>query len=101
MSESKHVFAESKGLTDDSYEKNLIADSGRIFTTDRPFPVQNARTPPSAYIRVTAPAMAFRPRTGARGLSEVPPRSGGRVIRNIFRRSNGAVHVLDTAQFAR
>ena len=64
--------------------------------TDKPFPVQKARTPPSEYIRVTALAMALNPRTGAWGLSEVPPASGERVMRNIFRRSKGAVQVLET-----
>lgn len=37
-------------LTEDSYEKNLIADSGNIFATDNPFPTQKASTPPSRYI---------------------------------------------------
>lgn len=33
-----------------------MADSGKILSTFRPFPTQNARTPPpAAYIRPTAP----------------------------------------------
>lgn len=78
----------------------MIADSGKILITDKAFPVQNARTPPSAYMRVTALAIAFNPRTGAVGLSEGPPASGDRVIKNIFRRSKGAVHVLETGDLS-
>ena len=73
-----------------------MADSGKIFATESPFPVQKARTPPSEYIRATALPIARTPRTGAFELSETPPRSGGRVMRKILSRSNGAVHVRDT-----
>lgn len=75
-----------------------MADSGRIFTTERPLPVQNARTPPSAYILEIAPKIAWRPRAGACEESVVPPSSGGRVIRKIFNLSNGAVHVRETSR---
>jgi hypothetical protein len=77
---------------------NLIADSGRILATDSPLPTQKAATPPSAYIRVIADIIAFAPRTPASGLSEVPPRSGGLVIRKTFKRSNGAVDVRETVR---
>ena len=75
---------------------NLIADSGRILATDSPLPTQKAATPPSAYIRATADIIAFAPRTPASGSREVPPRSGGLVIRKTFNRSNGAVDVRET-----
>ena len=42
-----------------------MADSGKIFTTERPLPVQNASTPPSAYMRPMAFTIALNPRTGA------------------------------------
>lgn len=74
-----------------------MADSGRIFATERPLPVQNPSTPPSAYILAIALPIALRPLTGACGVSDVPPSSGGRVIKKIFSLSNGAVHVRDTA----
>lgn len=76
---------------------NFMADSGNIFITESPFPVQKAKIPPSAYIRATAPPIAFKPQTPGLGRTEVPPISGGRVIKKILRRSNGAVHVLETA----
>lgn len=84
--------------TEDSYAKNLMADSGKILATDRPLPVQKARIPPSAYMR----AMAFLKTAiliglGLEGMGQ-PPRWGGRVIRNTFSRSNGAVHVRDTIE---
>jgi hypothetical protein len=82
--------------TEASYVKNLIADSGKIFATDSPLPTQKAAIPPSAYIRAIADMIALAPRTVDSGCSEVPPRSGGLVIRKIFRRSNGAVDVRDT-----
>lgn len=84
--------------TVDSYVKNLIADSGNILATDRPLPVQKAKTPPSAYIRATAFPIALAPNKLGFAVNNVPPRSGGRVIRNIFSRSKGAVHVRDTAE---
>lgn len=80
-------------LTEDSYDRNLMADSGRIFATDSPFPIQNPRIPFSTYILVTASVTAFIPNdldTTARA------GSGCRVIRNIFSRSNGAVQVRET-----
>ena len=73
---------------------NLIADSGRILATDSPLPTQKAATPPSAYIRVSADIIAFAPRTPVS--RDAPPRSGGRVIRKTFKRSNGAVDVRET-----
>jgi len=80
-----------KILTEDSYAKNLMADSGKILATERPLPVQNARTPPpSEYIRVMAFAMTLTP------VPFVPRSSGGRVMRKILSRSNGAVHVRET-----
>lgn len=82
-------------LTDDSYVKNLIADSGKIFATDRPFPVQKESRPPSAYMRTTAFPIALTPPIPLEP-SAVPPKSAGRVMRNIFKRSKGAVHVLET-----
>ena len=87
------VFEEGKHPTEDSYERNLIADSGRIFATDSPFPIQNPRTPFSTYIFVIALVIAFIPND-----LDVTARvgSGCRVIRNIFSRSNGAVHVRET-----
>jgi hypothetical protein len=93
---SRAVIGMREGHTDASYVKNLIADSGKIFATDNPLPTQKAAIPPSAYIRAIAEIIAFAPRTLASGCSEVPPRSGGLVIRKIFRRSNGAVDVRDT-----
>ena len=86
-------------LTDDSYAKNFIADSGKIFATDRPFPVQKASRPPSAYIRVTADASTLNPPGGFAAVAgcSAPPSSGGLVIRNTFKRSKGAVQVRDTS----
>jgi hypothetical protein len=79
-----------------SYAKNLIADSGIIFATERPFPVQKANMPPSAYIRTTAFDIAsFTPPRLGFGVS-APPKSEGCVIKKILRRSNGAVHVRET-----
>lgn len=75
---------------------NLIADSGNILATLRPLPVQKAKTPPSEYIRPMAFTMALAPIKPGLGAKGVPPRSGGRVMRNIFKRSKGAVHVLET-----
>jgi len=88
---------EGKKHTDDSYEKNLMADSGNILATDSPLPVQKPSNPPSAYIRTMAVPRFRRPdlRTPS---NCVPPSSGGRVMRKIFNRSNGAVHVRDTNQ---
>jgi hypothetical protein len=70
-----------------------MADSGRIFATDSPFPIQKPRIPFSTYILVIALVTAFIPndldtmeRAG----------SGCRVIKNIFSRSNGAVNVRET-----
>ena len=86
-------FREQDHLTEDSYDKNLMADSGRIFATDSPLPIQNPRTPFSTYIFVIALVIAFIPNdldTAARA------GSGCRVIRNIFNRSNGAVKVRET-----
>ena len=77
---------------------NFMADSGNIFNTESPFPVQKAKTPPSAYMRATAPPIAFKPLTLGLGPTEVPPISGARVIKKTLRRSNGAVHVLETAR---
>lgn len=76
-----------------------MADSGKILATDKPLPVQNARRPPSAYIRAMAPAIALAPCRLGFGDKGVPPRSGGRVIKNIFSRSKGAVQVRDTEIF--
>ena len=90
------VTGMGEGHTEASYVKNLIADSGKIFATDNPLPTQKAAIPPSAYIRAIADIIAFAPRTVASGCREVPPRSGGLVIRKTFRRSNGAVDVRDT-----
>jgi hypothetical protein len=73
-----------------------MADSGKIFAIDSALPTQNPRMPPSAYIRVTALRMACAPLTPPPDPTVVPPRSGGRVMRKIFNRSKGAVHVLDT-----
>ena len=73
-----------------------MADSGKIFSTERPLPVQNARMPPSAYMRRMAPAIALNPCVGVAAVSAVPPNSGGRVIKKIFSLSNGAVQVRDT-----
>ena len=75
-----------------------MADSGSILATERPLPVQNARMPPSEYILAMAPSIALTPRTGVWAETVVPPSSGGRVIRKIFKRSNGAVHVRETAR---
>lgn len=50
-------------------------------------------------MRTTALDMALIPRIGALGLSDTPPRSGGRVIKKILRRSKGAVHVRDTGVY--
>jgi len=71
-----------------------MADSGRIFATDSPFPIQNPRTPFSTYIFVTASVIAFIPND----LDTAAARTGSgcRVIRNIFNRSNGAVNVRET-----
>lgn len=76
-----------------------MADSGNILATERPLPVQKAKTPPSEYIRTTALAIVLIPVTlpGVE-VTGAPPRSGGRVMRKILRRSNGAVHVLETNQ---
>jgi hypothetical protein len=93
---ARAATGDGTGRTEASYVKNLIADSGKIFTTDNPLPTQKAATPPSAYIRATADIIALRPRTRASGCSDVPPRSGGLVIRKTLRRSNGAVAVRDT-----
>jgi len=76
--------------------KNLIADSGKIFATDKPFPVQKESRPPSAYMRATAFPIAFTPPIPL-DPTVVPPKSGGLVIKNIFNRSKGAVHVLETS----
>lgn len=97
-SSSKRVAGMRERHTADSYVKNLIADSGNIFVTDNPLPTQKAAIPPSAYIRAIADIIAFVPRTVASGCSEVPPRSGGLVIRKTLRRSNGAVDVRDTVR---
>jgi hypothetical protein len=93
---SRAVTGMREGHTEASYVKNLIADSGKIFATDNPLPTQKAATPPSAYIRAIADMIAFAPRTPDSGCSEVPPRSGGLVIRKTLRRSNGAVDDRDT-----
>ena len=76
--------------------KNLIADSGNIFATERPFPVQNAITPPSAYIRETALPINFVPPFIAEGVGVAGRASVARVIRNILSLSKGAVHVRET-----
>ena len=73
-----------------------MADSGNIFATDSPLPVQNANTPPSAYIRPTADAVILK--ADCRAAVGTPPSSGGRVIKKTFSRSKGAVHVLDTGR---
>jgi hypothetical protein len=52
--------------------------------------------PPSAYILAMALAIALAPWRLGFGDRGVPPRSGGLVIKNIFNRSKGAVHVRDT-----
>jgi len=70
-----------------------MADSGRIFATDSPFPIQKPRTPFSTYIFVTALEMAFIPNDLD---AAVTAGSGCRVIKNIFSRSNGAVNVRET-----
>ena len=70
-----------------------MADSGRIFATDSPFPIQKPRTPFSTYIFVTALVIAFMPKDLD---VTVTTGSGCRVIRNIFSRSNGAVNVRET-----
>ena len=80
-------------LTEDSYDRNLMADSGRIFATDSPFPIQKPSTPFSTYILVTALDIAFIPNDLD---TAVRAGSGCRVIRNIFNRSNGAVNVRET-----
>lgn len=70
-----------------------MADSGRIFTTDNPFPIQNPRIPFSTYMLVTALVIAFIPKDlDARAREGL----GCRVIKNILSRSNGAVHVRET-----
>lgn len=70
-----------------------MADSGRIFTTDNPFPIQNPRTPFSTYMLVIALVIAFIPNDlDARATDGL----GCRVIKNIFSRSNGAVNVRET-----
>ena len=78
-----------------------MALSGNIFATDKPFPTQKARTPPSRYIWVIAPPIARAPRAAAWAVPEMSLRvapliSGGRVIKKTLRRSKGAVHVRDT-----
>jgi hypothetical protein len=89
----KIQLQEWRHITEDSYERNLIADSGRIFTTDNPFPIQNPRIPFSTYMLVIALPIAFIPNDLD---ARVTVGSGCRVIRNIFSRSNGAVHVRET-----
>jgi hypothetical protein len=73
-----------------------MADSGRIFATDSPFPIQKPRTPFSTYMLVTALVIAFIP-------SDLVVRardgSGGRVIKNILSRSRGAVNVRETGDW--
>ena len=76
-----------------------MADSGKILATERPFPVQKAKKPPSEYIRATAFVMGFTPFTCTLAAAgDGPPNSGDLVIRNIFSRSRGAVQVRDTAK---
>lgn len=70
-----------------------MADSGRIFATDNPFPIQNPRTPFSTYMFVTALVIAFIPNDPD---ARVTDRFGCRVIKNILSRSSGAVHVRET-----
>jgi hypothetical protein len=90
---SKIRSQEGEHLTEDSYDKNLMADSGRIFATDNPFPIQNPRIPFSTYIFVIALVTAFIP-------SDLDARatdgSGCRVIKKILSRSSGAVNVRET-----
>ena len=70
-----------------------MADSGRIFATDNPFPIQNPRIPFSTYMLVIALVIAFIPNDlDARATDG----SGGRVIKNILSRSRGAVNVRET-----
>ena len=88
-------------LTEVSYEKNLIADSGKIFATDKPLPTQKPLTPPSLKICLTAPPIALKPFDAAFEAWDVLVKltslsSGDRVIRKTFSRSKGAVHVRDT-----
>lgn len=70
-----------------------MADSGRIFATDNPFPIQNPRTPFSTYMLVIALVIDFIP-------NDLDPMatdgSGCRVIKNILSRSSGAVNVRET-----
>ena len=89
--------------TEVSYEKNLMADSGNIFTTDSPFPTQNARIPPSMYVRPMASKIALKPFFAVFVVSVAFFRStllisGERVIRYTFRRSKGAVVVRETGR---
>lgn len=73
-----------------------MADSGNIFITESPLPVQKAKTPPSEYIRVTAPPMALAP--PVLPMADTPSKLDDRVIKNTLSRSNGAVHVRETDQ---
>lgn len=84
--------------TDVSYEKNLIADSGKIFATDSPFPTQNPRIPPSLYILFIALLIALTPLGFGVVCVLTLVTSGARVIRKTFSRSNGAVVVRETGK---
>lgn len=72
----------------------MIADSGNIFATDKPFPTQKASTPPSAYIFTIVLAIVRMP--DMRAGVPAPTGSEGLVIKNTFIRSKGAVHVRET-----
>ena len=76
----------------------MMADSGNILATERPFPVQNARRPPSEYNPAMAPAMALTPPKQGLDARDVPPRSGERAMRKIITRTKGGVAILDTGQ---
>jgi len=80
--------------------QNTRPRTGKILAMLRPFPIQNPIAPLSAWILRIARPMARALRSGCmsasvdRGLMSVE-----RVMRNIRRRSNGAVAVRDTVFF--